>query len=56
LDEPNFLFPPPAFDFFLARNGRANVAEEFEMHQAEDFIPRCEPGGEPLAMFDHSRL
>src|SRR5260370_4055288 len=54
LDEPNFLFSPPAFDFFLARNGRANVAEEFEMHEAEDFIPRCESKGEPLAMFDHS--
>jgi len=51
-----FFSRPPAFDFFLARNGRANVAEEFEMREAEDFIPRCESGGEPLAMFDHSRL
>jgi hypothetical protein len=55
-DEPDFLFPPPGLDFFLPLNGGANVAEEFEMHEAEDSVPRRESGDEPLAMFDYSRL
>ena len=56
LDEPDFLFPPTAFDFFLSGDGCANVREKLEVDQAEDSVPGCESGDEPLAMFDHARL
>jgi hypothetical protein len=56
LDKPDFLFTPPSLDFFLARNGVANVAEYLEVDQAKDAVSRRESWNEPLAMFDHSAL
>ncbi len=38
IDEPQFLLAPPAFDFFLARDCRANVAKHFMVHQPEDAV------------------
>ena len=38
-DKTNFLFAMPRFDLFFAGYCVPNVAEEFEMYQAEDSIP-----------------
>ena len=37
-DKTNFLFAMPRFDLFFAGYCVPNVAEEFEMYQAEDSI------------------
>src|SRR2546425_8126026 len=54
LNQPDFLFTAPAFNFFLARDRVADVAESFKMHQTKDSVANCESGYEALAMFDHS--
>ena len=54
LDQSDFLFTAPAFNFLLACDCVANVTEFFEVNQAEDFVACCESGDESLAMFDHA--
>jgi hypothetical protein len=55
-DQSDFLFAPPGLDFLLACNGSVNVAEVFDVNQAEDLVPRSEPRNETLAVFEESFL
>ena len=54
LDEPDFLFAPPALEFLFACNCLVNAAEGFEVNEAKNSIARCESGNKALAVFDHS--
>jgi hypothetical protein len=53
-DQPDFLFTAPALDFFLSRDGVANVPESLEVDQTKDPVAGCEARNEPLAMFEQS--
>jgi hypothetical protein len=53
-DQADFLLAAPTYDFLFARNGVLNVAEGFEVDEAEDSIASGETWDETLAMFDHS--
>lgn len=56
LYEPDFLLVTPSLDFFLSRDGEADVAEHFEMHEAGDSIAVGESGDESEAMLGHAAL
>jgi len=53
-DQADFLFTAPGFDFFFASDGILNVAEGFEVDEAENPVASGEAWNETLAMFDHS--
>jgi hypothetical protein len=53
-DQADFLFAAPTFDFLFAGDGVLNVAEGFEVDEAEDAVTGSEAWDETLAMFDHS--
>ena len=54
LDEPDFLFPPPTLDFFLAANCLPDVSVRLEVHETENAIAGGEARDKPAAVFDHA--
>ena len=54
LNQADFLFSAPAFDFLLAGDGVPDVGEVFEVDQAKDSVLGGEPGDQALAVLEHA--
>ena len=55
-NEGDFAFAEPAFEFFFASNGGADVGEKLEVDQLFGFVARREAGEQPCFVLEDTPI